>query len=75
MNEGRMQLTPAEPILDERKCAELLGVGFETLQELRRRGEGPPYARIGRGTIVYLKSRVVEWIDARLVRGKESEAQ
>jgi predicted DNA-binding transcriptional regulator AlpA len=71
----RAQLTQSEQILDEDQCAQLLGIAHDSLQELRRRGEAPPYARIGRGKIVYLKTRLVEWIDERLVRGKELESQ
>jgi predicted DNA-binding transcriptional regulator AlpA len=69
------QLTQSEQILDERQCAELIGIAFETLQELRRRGEAPPYARIGKGKIVYLRTRVIEWLDEHLVRGKEPKFQ
>jgi predicted DNA-binding transcriptional regulator AlpA len=69
------QLTQSEQILDERQCAELLGVALDSLQELRRRGEAPPYARIGKGKIVYLRTRVVEWLDEHLMRGKEPEYQ
>jgi predicted DNA-binding transcriptional regulator AlpA len=69
------QLTRSEQILDERECAELLGVAFDSLQELRRRGAAPPYARIGKGKIVYLRTRVVEWLDGCLVRDKEPESQ
>ena len=71
----RVPLTECEVILDERECAQLLGLAFESLQELRRRGEAPPYARIGKGKIVYLKTRVIEWLDENLVRGKEPKSQ
>jgi len=71
----RAQLTQSEQLLDERECAELLGMAFETLQDLRRRGEAPPYARVGKGKIVYLRTRVIEWLDENLVRGKEPESQ
>jgi predicted DNA-binding transcriptional regulator AlpA len=65
----RAQLTAAEQILDERECAELLGIAFDGLQTLRRRGEGPPYTRIGKGIVRYLRTRVVEWLDANLIPG------
>jgi predicted DNA-binding transcriptional regulator AlpA len=64
-----MPLSADEQVLDERDCAQLLGIAFETLQELRRHGEGPPYSRVGRGKIVYLRTRVIEWLDANLVPG------
>jgi hypothetical protein len=73
--EKRAQLTEREVILDERECANLLGIAFESFQDLRRRGEGPPFTRIGKGKIVYLKTRVIEWLDANQVFGEKKESQ
>lgn len=63
---------PVDVILDERECAELLGMAFDTLAELRRLGQGPPYARVGRdrrGKVLYLRSRIIRWIESRMVEG------
>ncbi len=70
---ARAPLTASEQILDERDCAQLLGIGFDGLQDLRRRGEGPPYVRIGKGIVRYLRTRVVEWLDGNLISGPERE--
>ena len=71
----RARLTEREVILDERECAQWLGIAFESFQDLRRRGEGPPFTRIGKGKIVYLKTRVIEWLDANQVFGEKKESQ
>jgi len=48
--------------------ADLLGVAESTLANMRWRGDGPPYVKIG-GKVRYLlsgPSSVREWLDARV---------
>jgi hypothetical protein len=62
-------LSANEPVLSEFACADMLGVASITLERWRRRGEGPPYSRVSKGVVCYLRSRVIEWLDARTVPG------
>ncbi len=50
----------------EPDTAAMLGIGASTLQQLRFRGEGPPYLKIGRA-IRYRRSDVERWLEAHTV--------
>ncbi len=56
-------------IMSEADCAVLIGVATATLINLRRRGDGPPYFQVTRATVRYSKTRVLEWLQARIVEG------
>ena len=60
-------------VLTEAQCARLLSISPSTLENLRRSGEGPPYSRISsgkKGGVRYLRSRVLEWLAEREVKGR-----
>jgi predicted DNA-binding transcriptional regulator AlpA len=81
LSDSRTPLSANEPVLSEFEVAKLLGVAVATLQTWRGRGEGPPYSRVSKAIVRYLRTRVVEWLDARTVAGgapireEESERQ
>ena len=47
------------------EAAELLRVTPQTLHHWRKRGEGPPWARIGPRRVTYRRSRLLEYVEAR----------
>ena len=61
-NEGSELLTDFE-------CAALLGVTRDTLADWRRRSDGPPYCRITKTVVRYLRTPVIDWLRSRLVQG------
>jgi len=52
--------------LTEGEAARLLRVSGRTMQRLRRRGLGPPYARLGFRRVVYDHARLVAWANGRI---------
>ncbi len=65
----RIPLTGDERVLSDFECAELLGIARESLLSMRRRGEGPPYCRVSKGIVRYLRSQVIEWLASRVEGG------
>jgi predicted DNA-binding transcriptional regulator AlpA len=63
--------TPAdlETAIDSRQTARMLGLSPVTLQQIRARGEGPPFFRIGR-TVRYRLGDVIAWRDERTIGRK-----
>ena len=55
-----------ETAIDTHQTAKLLGLADITATQLRARGEGPPFFRVGR-TIRYRLGDVLDWRDARTV--------
>lgn len=53
-------------LLDERAAAATLGVSQRALQEWRRRGRGPQYARISSRCIRYRPEDLQKWALERL---------
>ena len=51
-------------VLDTRTAADFLGVSPRTLEGLRVRGGGPPFAKVG-GRVVYRKARLEQWLLAQ----------
>jgi predicted DNA-binding transcriptional regulator AlpA len=49
------------------QAAEFLGVTPQALSQMDARGEGPPFARIGR-SIRYRREDLLDWIESRTVR-------
>lgn len=60
--------------LGEKDIADFLGVSVSTLQLWRRKGEGPPWAKIGKRLIRYRKNALLEWAKKRETQ-KEQEAR
>jgi Helix-turn-helix domain len=50
--------------LTEGEAARLLRLSGRTMQRLRRRGLGPPYARLGFRRVVYEHARLIAWANA-----------
>lgn len=61
--------TELETAIDSRATARILGLSPVTLQQLRARGDGPPFFRIGR-TVRYRLGDVIAWRDARIIGRK-----
>jgi predicted DNA-binding transcriptional regulator AlpA len=55
-----------ETAIDSRATAPILGLSPVTLQQLRARGDGPPFFRIGR-TVRYRLGDVIAWRDERTI--------
>lgn len=53
-----------DKILTEAEAAKYLKLKTETLSKLRRKGEGPPYSRIG-GSIRYSKKTLEDWFKSQ----------
>ena len=58
--------TDLETAIDSRQTARILGLSPVTLQQIRARGEGPPFFRIGR-TVRYRLGDVISWRDERTI--------
>lgn len=56
-------------ILSEAQAAWMLGLATDTLNNYRRRGEGPPYFKVSGHVVRYSKRRLLEWLQAREVEG------
>lgn len=68
-NEDQRFLTAAE-------AAQMLRLADGTLANLRSRGAGPPYTRVGdRGRILYRLSDIEEWLAMRRVVSAMETAQ
>lgn len=61
--------TATNDVLDEGDVARMLKVHKTTLWEMRKRGEGPPFRRIGR-LYRYSRSAVLEWLAASQGKGE-----
>ena len=75
----RIPLSGDEVVLSERDLAEMLGVARETVLKWRRCGGGPPFSRVLKTRAVWLRTRVIEWLDERTVysggSGEEDEGE
>ncbi|HQQ00101.1 MAG TPA: helix-turn-helix domain-containing protein [bacterium] len=52
-------------ILNETQVADLLKKSVRTIQAWRQTGDGPPFNRVGGRSILYSKTRVIEWFNER----------
>ena len=58
----------SEPIaIGEQEASKLIGVSVSSLQKMRMRGDGPPYAKIG-PRVRYLPTTLREWVARHEVR-------
>lgn len=63
-------MTTAPQFINTKQLAELIGFDPDSIEAMRRRGEGPPYVRIGDGkrpAIRYNVADVNAWLAARTV--------
>jgi hypothetical protein len=54
-------------MVSREQAAEFLGVTPQALSQMNGRGEGPPYARIGR-SVRYKRQDLLDWVESRIVR-------
>ena len=52
-------------ILNETQVADLLKKSPRTVQGWRQTGDGPPFNRVGGRSILYIKAKVIEWVNER----------
>ncbi|HET7020533.1 MAG TPA: helix-turn-helix domain-containing protein [Xanthobacteraceae bacterium] len=67
------EIDDEDAILDARAAARFLGLAVATLAKMRCMGGGPPFVKAGR-RVLYRRSDLVEWLNARRVRNT-AEAQ
>jgi len=53
--------------LNVNQAAQLLGISVGTLISWRQKNVGPPFAKIGKGTVVYRRSDIDQYVADRLV--------
>lgn len=53
------------PLLNDRQLAELLGLTPAAVAQMRRRGQGPTFVRVGGRSIRYRASDVEAYLQAR----------
>lgn len=64
----------SEPIaIDEQAASALIGVSVSSLQKMRMRGDGPPYAKVGQ-RVRYLPTNLREWIGQHVVTSTSGAA-
>jgi predicted DNA-binding transcriptional regulator AlpA len=54
-----------EKVLSNDEAARFLGLSPRTLPGMRRRGDGPPFIKLGARRLGYLESDLQKWIDGR----------
>lgn len=62
----------ADPYLDEKEAARLLGTSTRTLQRHRQHNTGPAYFRPSPRRVVYRLSGLIQWARAREQGGKNA---
>jgi predicted DNA-binding transcriptional regulator AlpA len=55
-------------------AASFLGMSASTLAKMRLRGDGPPYAKLGKRIVIYDQTDLEEWVDARRRLSTSSES-
>ena len=53
-------------LIDEQAAAVFLDLTRRTVQEMRQRGDGPPFCRLSARCIRYTRARLKEYADERL---------
>lgn len=59
------QQDPTLQLLPTQEAAGLLGLTARAMEERRRRGDGPPYIRVGHTTVRYRLSDLLQWLEDR----------
>jgi helix-turn-helix protein len=67
------QIDDEEAILHARAAARFLGLAVATLAKMRCMGGGPPFVKAGR-RVLYRRSDLIEWLNARRVRNTTEAA-
>lgn len=58
---------PDAEYIDDRELSEWIGLSRETLQQLRRGTDGPPFVRVARRAVKYHVPTVRAWLERRTV--------
>ena len=71
-------ITPLLPqgapvLLDTRQAAAVLGFQPTTLEEMRRRGGGPPYVRLSARAVRYPLEKLEAWLEERTASSTAEE--
>ncbi len=66
---------PEVRILGEREAALRLNLGCRTLQEMRLRGNGPPFIRLGARRVGYDVRDLDAWVNSRRAASTSAEVQ
>ena len=62
-------LRPDQVFIDEKELSRRTTLSLTTLQVMRRKGGGPPFAKLGERRIAYRLSDVERWLAARIQGG------
>jgi predicted DNA-binding transcriptional regulator AlpA len=54
-----------EKVLSNDEAARFLGLSPRTLPGMRRRGDGPPFIRLGVRRLGYLESDLQKWVESQ----------
>lgn len=65
--------TQPPTLLTTRQAAEVLGFEPRTMEELRRRGSGPPFIRLSSRSVRYRLDDLEQWLDERTFRSTAQE--
>ena len=57
--------------LNEKEAAALTGLAVQTLRNLRFKGKGPPYCKIGR-SVRYPLTDLIGWLESHRIRTDET---
>ena len=60
-------------VLDLKGVIELTTLGQTTIYELAKRGEFPKQRKLGSQRVAWLRSEVVEWLDAQFAQGRSAD--
>ena len=58
--------------VDEKTAAALTGVSVSSLQKMRMRGDGPPYAKMGQ-RVRYQPDALRRWVEQHVVRSTSEQ--
>lgn len=58
--------------VNEDEASKLIGVSVSSLQKMRMRGDGPPYAKVGQ-RVRYRPSDLAEFVASRIVRSTSEQ--
>lgn len=60
-------------LITEEEAAEIMKISPKTLGDLRRKGQGPAYIKIG-GSIRYEKNHLIKWVENQFEMQKEEQS-
>jgi len=66
-------MTTEPAYLTEPEAARVLHIGRRTLQRWRVTGEGPPFVRAGARRVIYSRTAIEQWAEARTYEHRAAE--